>query len=174
MSRTTARRPADLRQKINSQGEKGQELAGNGLHLIDDDHAVTKGMKAADSAAMCMAHRRAVLERLRVSLGRGNRKTVCVSTQVIEAKAPRHSGALCAGTPPKGRRFGAPGRGPEGAGGWRPTGFQRGHRVLLPCTVPHDPQGTPRLCLGEGAALFVFPFVPKRPPTRRIGSENRP
>lgn len=37
------------------------------------------------SAAMCMAHRRAVLDRLRASLDRGNRKTVCVSTQVIEA-----------------------------------------------------------------------------------------
>ncbi len=37
------------------------------------------------SAAMCVAHRRETLDRLRQSLGQSGRKTVCVSTQVIEA-----------------------------------------------------------------------------------------
>lgn len=37
------------------------------------------------SAAMCVAHRRDTLEKLRQSLGQSGRKTVCVSTQVIEA-----------------------------------------------------------------------------------------
>ncbi len=37
------------------------------------------------SAAMCVAHRRDTLDALRQSLGQSGRKTVCVSTQVIEA-----------------------------------------------------------------------------------------
>ncbi len=37
------------------------------------------------SAAMCVAHRRDTLDRLRSSLEQNGRKTVCVSTQVIEA-----------------------------------------------------------------------------------------
>ncbi len=37
------------------------------------------------SAAMCVAHRRDTLDKLRLSLKRGGGKTVCVSTQVIEA-----------------------------------------------------------------------------------------
>lgn len=37
------------------------------------------------SAAMCVAHRRDTLDRLRQSLKQRGRKTVCVSTQVIEA-----------------------------------------------------------------------------------------
>lgn len=37
------------------------------------------------SAAMCVAHRRDTLEKLRCTLGRKERKTICVSTQVIEA-----------------------------------------------------------------------------------------
>lgn len=37
------------------------------------------------SAAMCVAHRRDTLDKLRQSLGQSGRKTVCVSTQVIEA-----------------------------------------------------------------------------------------
>lgn len=37
------------------------------------------------SAAMCMAHRRDTLDKLRHALGQGDKKTVCVSTQVIEA-----------------------------------------------------------------------------------------
>ncbi len=37
------------------------------------------------SAAMCVAHRRDTLDRLRQSLGKKGRKTVCISTQVIEA-----------------------------------------------------------------------------------------
>ncbi len=37
------------------------------------------------SAAMCVAHRRDTLDKLRQSLGRKGEKTVCISTQVIEA-----------------------------------------------------------------------------------------
>lgn len=37
------------------------------------------------SAAMCVAHRRDTLDRLQQSLGKKDHKTVCVSTQVIEA-----------------------------------------------------------------------------------------
>ncbi len=37
------------------------------------------------SAAMCVAHRRDALDKLRQSLGQSGRKTVCISTQVIEA-----------------------------------------------------------------------------------------
>lgn len=37
------------------------------------------------SAAMCVQHRRDTLDKLRTSLARSERKTVCVSTQVIEA-----------------------------------------------------------------------------------------
>lgn len=37
------------------------------------------------SAAMCVSHRRDTLDRLRSSLSQKSRKTVCVSTQVIEA-----------------------------------------------------------------------------------------
>lgn len=37
------------------------------------------------SADMCVAHRRAALDSLREALSQGSRKTVCVSTQVIEA-----------------------------------------------------------------------------------------
>lgn len=37
------------------------------------------------SAAMCVAHRRDTLDKLRSSLARNEQKTVCISTQVIEA-----------------------------------------------------------------------------------------
>ncbi len=37
------------------------------------------------SASMCMSHRRDTLDKLRHALGQSDRKTVCVSTQVIEA-----------------------------------------------------------------------------------------
>ncbi len=52
------------------------------------------------SAAMCVAHRRDTLEGLRQSLERHDRKTVCVSTQVIEAGVDISFGCvirLCAG-----------------------------------------------------------------------------
>lgn len=46
------------------------------------------------SASMCMAHRKAVLDRLYASLEETRRKTVCVSTQVIEAGVDISFGAV--------------------------------------------------------------------------------
>lgn len=37
------------------------------------------------SAAMCVSHRRDTLDKLQISLARNDKKTVCISTQVIEA-----------------------------------------------------------------------------------------
>ncbi len=51
------------------------------FHQMEDEEADVFLL----SAAMCMAHRRDTLDRLRESLGRKDQKTVCVSTQVIEA-----------------------------------------------------------------------------------------
>lgn len=50
-------------------------------HLLKDgDYALF-----SLSAAMCVAHRRDTLDRLRIALKQSSQKTVCVSTQVIEA-----------------------------------------------------------------------------------------
>lgn len=46
------------------------------------------------SAAMCMEHRRKTLHDIKASLTHGNRKTVCVSTQVIEAGVDISFGAV--------------------------------------------------------------------------------
>ncbi len=46
------------------------------------------------SAAMCMEHRRKTLHEIQASLAHGDRKTVCVSTQVIEAGVDISFGAV--------------------------------------------------------------------------------
>ena len=51
------------------------------LHLLENQNADLFHL----SAAMCMAHRKDTLQNLRASLARDGRKTICVSTQVIEA-----------------------------------------------------------------------------------------
>ncbi len=51
------------------------------LHLLENQDTDLFHL----SAAMCMAHRKDTLQNLRASLSQDNRKTICVSTQVIEA-----------------------------------------------------------------------------------------
>lgn len=93
------------RTKLQDKGELSLEGIGDfALSLLDkhssllivcntkkEAEALYRQLKCADaalfqlSAAMCVAHRRDTLEALRASLTRRGQKTVCISTQVIEA-----------------------------------------------------------------------------------------
>lgn len=65
-----------------------------------ESEAIYHAMRGGDydvfhlSAAMCMEHRRKTLHEIQASLEHGDRKTVCVSTQVIEAGVDISFGAV--------------------------------------------------------------------------------